>query len=153
MPLNSFGRARAFVLGAVVGVLFKAEKGAAVTITVVVQANDGGAVKATYVWENVSDPLNPSQIHIDPVPVWSSEVSVTAAALGNATANIYSMLVRLLTTADAQVWAWARQNGVFLPAFNSGGNPITPEGPHGAVRIGTATKAVTSRQAVAVRAS
>jgi hypothetical protein len=135
------------------GVQFVGKKGSPVIVTLAVTANDGGPAKATYVWQNISNPKNPAQIHSDDNPVWSSQVTLSANDLGNAPLGIYSMLVSLLPTADAQVWAWAIQDGAFLTAVDDGGNPIPPQGPHQAVQVGPTTKGQTAHESVSVAVS
>jgi hypothetical protein len=119
-------------------------------VTLAVQSNAGGPAEAAYIWQNVSDPTKVTIIKQDEKPVWSSTVAISKVDLGSAPMNIYSMLISLLPTADVTVWAWARQNGIFLPAVDGGGNPIRPQGPHEAIQVGPASQGQTTRETVSV---
>jgi len=120
-------------------VQFKGSKGSPVAITLAVSSKTGGAVKATFVWQNITDPTSPTVIEDDEIPVPSSSTTVSAADLNAAPMNIYSMLVSLVPTDDAIIWAWAIQNDVPLAAVDGFGNPLQGQGPHSAVQAGAAT--------------
>ena len=134
-------------------VQFTGQLGTDVVVTVAVSANSGGAVLASYYWQNITDPRNPTTLYASAAAEWSSTVTVQATDIANAPMDLYSMLVSLVPTDDSTVWAWATQAGTPLKAFDGAGNPLTAQGPHSAVQIGAVKKGQTDHEPVSIQLS
>lgn len=129
---------------------FRGKDTSPIHVTVVVAGKTGGPVKATYIWQYISIPTKPVIIKEDDKPAPWSMANLSAADLAAAPDNLYSMLVHLIPTDDAIVWTWAEQNGAPLAAVDGLGNPLPGEGPHKAVKLGTAAKGKTAHLPVSI---
>ena len=72
--------------GCTMAVQFKGSKGSPVAITLAVSSKTGGAVKATFVWQNITDPTSPTVIEDD--EALASREAGTAACRAVALTNV-----------------------------------------------------------------
>jgi hypothetical protein len=131
-------------------VQFAGKSGTDVVITLVVQSNTGGAVLATFNWDNISDPNNRVTIVKPGNPDSSSSTTIKAADLAAAPKKLYSIEIATVPTDDSMVWAYATQNGVSLMAVDGLGNPLSGEGPHKAVKAAAVAKEKTNYFVVSI---